>query len=161
MEKFIMLGQSIMAMLSDNRIAILVALAVCIDTVFGCIRAIREHKLNSCFGIDGALRKISMLVSIVLLAVVDLVIHINLLPFLPKEALSFFGLQRVGTAEFFGVLYLCYEAVSVLKNMYLCGLPVYGIWKHVRDFLGKYTDELPDDDEIEAKKGGASDEVRH
>ncbi len=154
MEKFILLGQNILTMLAGNRIAILVALAVCIDTVFGCLRAIREHKLNSCFGIDGALRKIAMLVSVVLLAVVDLVIHINLLPFLPEEALTFFGLQRVGTAEFFGVLYICYEAVSILKNMYLCGLPVYGIWKHVRDFLGKYTDELPDDDEIKAPKHG-------
>lgn len=154
MDKFILLGQSILTMLAGNRIAILVALAVCIDTVFGCIRALREHKLNSCFGIDGALRKIAMLVSVVLLAVVDMVIHINLLPFLPEEALAFFGLQRVGTAEFFGVLYICYEAVSILKNMYLCGLPVYFVWKHVRDFLGKYTDELPDDDEIKAPKHG-------
>lgn len=153
MEKIVILGQSILANLAGNRIAILVALAVCIDTVFGCFRAIREHKLNSCFGIDGALRKIAMVVSIVLLAVVDLVIHINLLPFLPEEALAFFGLQRVGTAEFFGILYICYEAVSILKNMYLCGLPVYGVWKHVRDFLGKYTDELPDSDEVEEKKG--------
>jgi toxin secretion/phage lysis holin len=154
MDKIVLFGQSILAMLAGNRIAILVALAVCIDTVFGCFRAIREHKLNSCFGIDGALRKIAMLVSVVLLAVVDLVIHINLLPFLPEEALAFFGLQRVGTAEFFGVLYICYEAVSILKNMYLCGLPVYFVWKHVRDFLEKYTDELPDDDEIVAPKHG-------
>lgn len=152
MDKIVLLGQSILATLAGNRIAILVALAVCIDTVFGFIRALREHKFNSCFGIDGALRKIAMLVSVVLLAVVDMVIQINLLPFLPKEALAFFGLQRVGTAEFFGVLYICYEAVSILKNMYLCGLPVYGIWKHVRDFLGKYTDELPDDNEIEDAK---------
>lgn len=152
MDKIALFGQSVLAMLTDNRIAILVALAVCIDTVFGCFRAIREHKLNSCFGIDGALRKVAMLASVVLLAVVDMVIHINLLPFLPEEALAFFGLVRVGTAEFFGVLYICYEAVSILKNMYLCGLPVYGIWKHVRDFLRKYTDELPDDDEVEEAK---------
>lgn len=152
MDKIALFGQSVLAMLTGNHIAILVALAVCIDTVFGCFRAIREHKLNSCFGIDGALRKVAMLASVVLLAVVDMVIHINLLPFLPEEALAFFGLVRVGTAEFFGVLYLCYEAVSILKNMYLCGLPVYGVWKHVRDFLGKYTDELPDDDEVKEAK---------
>ena len=159
MDKIVLLGQSILATLAGNRIAILVALAVCIDTVFGFIRALREHKFNSCFGIDGALRKIAMLVSVVLLAVVDMVIQINLLPFLPKEALAFFGLHRVGTAEFFGVLYICYEAVSILKNMYLCGLPVYGIWKHVRDFLGKYTDELPDDDDVEEVQ--QSDRLRY
>ncbi len=146
--------------LAHNPIVQLVVLAVCFDTVFGVIRAIKEHKFNSCFGIDGAIRKISMIISLVCLAVVDLIIDINLLGFVPKEALAFFGLERVGTAEFFGLLYICYEAVSILKNMYLCGLPVYGVWKHVRDFLGKYTDELPDSDEVEVEEA-KKHEVRH
>lgn len=146
--------------LAHNTIVQLVVLAVCFDTVFGVIRAIKEHKFNSCFGIDGAIRKISMIISLVCLAVVDLIIDINLLGFVPKEALAFFGLERVGTAEFFGLLYICYEAVSILKNMYLCGLPVYGVWKHVRDFLGKYTDELPDSDEVEVEEA-KKHEVRH
>ena len=138
--------------LAHNPIVQLVVLAVCFDTIFGVIRAIKEHKFNSCFGIDGAIRKISMIISLVCLAVVDLIIDINLLGFVPKEVLAFFGLERVGTAEFFGLLYICYETVSILKNMYLCGLPVYGVWKHVRDFLGKYTDELPDSDEVEVEE---------
>ena len=38
MEKFVLLGQNIVATLAGNRIAVLVALAVCIDSVFGFIR---------------------------------------------------------------------------------------------------------------------------
>ena len=41
----------------------LVILAVVMDTCFCCIRAIKEHEFNSCFGIDGAIRKISMVAS--------------------------------------------------------------------------------------------------
>ena len=141
--------EPVLLVMMHHRMVQLVVFAVCADTIFGFIRALKEHTFNSCFGIDGAIRKISMILSLTLLVGVDLMIDINLLAFVPKEALAFFGLERVGTAEFFGLLYICYEAVSILKNMYLCGLPVYGIWKHVRDFLGKYTDELPDSDEME------------
>ena len=37
-----------------------------------------------------------------------------------------------------------------LKNMTLCGLPVKKIWETVRNFLGKYTEELPDTEEQDA-----------
>lgn len=32
--------------------------------------------------------------------------------------------------------------------MALCGLPVKKVWEKVREFLAKYTDELPDTDEL-------------
>lgn len=141
--------ESIMPIVNNTMIS-LVIFAIVFDTIFGVGRAIREKKLNSCIGIDGALRKFGMVVAVTGFAILDKMVNFNLVPFLPKEALSFFGLERVGTCEFFCVLFICYEAVSILKNMYLCGLPVYGIWKHVRDFLGNYTDELPDDEEVKA-----------
>lgn len=34
-----------------------VFIAVMLDTVLGLLRAIKEKKFNSCFGIDGAIRK--------------------------------------------------------------------------------------------------------
>jgi len=40
----------------------LVILAVVMDTCFGCIRAIKEHKFNSCFGIDGPIFQLMQLV---------------------------------------------------------------------------------------------------
>ena len=41
------------------------------------------------------------------------------------------------------------EVVSIFKNMALCGLPVKKVWEKVREFLAKYTDELPDTDELD------------
>lgn len=35
------------------------------------------------------------------------------------------------------------------KAMALCGLPVKKVWEKVREFLAKYTDELPDTDELD------------
>lgn len=133
----------------NSRVIQVVMIAVVFDTIFGVIRAVKEHKFNSCFGIDGAIRKISMIVSIAMLAIVDKLVKINLIAFIPDEARQFIGLDMIGTAEFFGLLYICYEVVSILKNMYLCGLPVKKVWEKVRVFLQKYTEELPDADEIE------------
>ena len=70
--------EKIIFTLANNMIIQLVVIAVVMDTIFGIIRAVRERKFNSCFGIDGAIRKISMIVSIVLLGIVDVLIHINL-----------------------------------------------------------------------------------
>ena len=140
---------TVLAEILNNRVIQIVMIAVVFDTIFGVIRAVREHKFNSCFGIDGAIRKISMIVSITMLAIVDRLVKINLIGFVPEEARQFIGLEIIGTAEFFGLLYICYEVVSILKNMYLCGLPVKKIWQTVKAFLQKYTDELPTDKEAE------------
>lgn len=129
----------------QNDIIQMVILAVVMDTVFGIFRAIRQRKLNSSFGIDGAVRKISMMASISFLVILDSIANINLIGFLPEEIREYLG-SKIGTAEFFGLIYLAFEVVSVLKNMALCGLPVRGVWQKVRDFLGKYTDELPSDE---------------
>lgn len=147
------LVEKIISTLVNNVIIQLVAVTVVMDTVFGIIRAVKERRFNSCFGIDGAIRKISMVVSIVLLGIVDVIIHINLIGFLPREAKNWIsanmGINTVGMAAFFGILYLVYEIVSILKNMTLCGLPVKRIWANVKNILQKYTDELPDTDELD------------
>ena len=59
------------------------------------------------------------------------------------------AVDRIGTMEFFAILFVAYEIISILKNMYLCGLPVKKIWQTVKAFLQKYTDELPTDEEAE------------
>lgn len=140
--------------LAHNTIIQLVVIAVVMDTLFGAGRALKQHKFNSSAGIDGAIRKISMLVSLVFLAVIDRLVHINLIGFIPEEARAYFpqSISTIGLAEFFGLLYLCYEVVSILKNMALCGLPVKKLWEAVRKFLGKYTEELPDTEEQDARE---------
>lgn len=138
--------------LALNTIVRLVVVAVVMDTIFGIGRAIREHKFNSSVGIDGAIRKIAMVVSIVFLGAVDALVHINLIAFIPEEVRNYLPTTTIGLAEFFGVLYLCYEVVSILKNMALCSLPVKGVWKRVQAFLGRYTEELPDTEEQDAEQ---------
>ena len=136
--------------ITNNLILRAVFLAIVFDTIFGVLRAIKERKFNSCFGIDGALRKIAMLLSLIFLAIADTLLHINLIGFISEEIRTYLptSIVIIGIAEFFGLLYLAYEIVSVLKNMALCGLPVKKLWQIVRNFLKKYTDELPDDDEM-------------
>ena len=88
-----------------------------------------------------------MILSIILLVIVDYITQFNLIGFLPAEVRRYIG-ERIGISGFFEILYLTYEVVSILKNLVLCGLPVKKVWLYVKMFLSKYTDELPDDDEL-------------
>ena len=135
----------------NNDILKLVAVAIVADTVFGVIRAIKEHKFNSSFGIDGAIRKVSMILCITFCIAVDIVVELNFIGFLPDPALKWLSetlhISRIGLGAFFGVLFIAYEIVSILKNMTLCGLPTKRLYNFVRNFLEKYTDELPSEEE--------------
>ena len=128
---------------AHNKVMELVVLAIVFDTIFGVLRAI-----NSCAGIDGAIRKVGMLISLVFMLAADMLIKVNLIGFIPEAVRSQLGITSVGVAEFFALLYIAYEVVSIFKNMALCGLPVKKVWWKVREFLGKYTDELPDTDNL-------------
>lgn len=126
-----------------------VALAVVFDTIMGVLRAIRERKFNSCIGINGAIRKVGMILSILFLHLADAVVGINFVGFVPKGLWETIGTEtplHLGMAEFFAILFVAYEVVSILKNMTLAGLPVKGLWQKVKDLLSKYTTELPDED---------------
>ena len=136
---------------AHNKLIQLVIIAVIIDTIFGVLRAIKEHNFNSCFGINGAIRKCGMIISIMLLVVVDYITNINMIGFLPDEVRNYIG-NSIGISGFFAILDIAYEVVSILKNMTLCGLPVKKLWLYVKTFLSKYTDELPDDDELAEDK---------
>lgn len=129
---------------AHNKLIQLVIIAVIIDTIFGVLRAVKEHKFNSCFGINGAIRKCGMIISIMLLVVVDYITNFNMIGFLPDEVRNYIG-NSIGISGFFAILDIAYEVVSILKNMALCGLPVKKLWLYVKTFLSKYTDELPDE----------------
>ena len=135
---------------AHDKLLQLVIIAIITDTVFGMLRAIKDHDFNSCFGINGAIRKCAMILSIILLVIVDYITQFNLIGFLPEEVRRYIG-ESIGISGFFEILFLTYEVVSILKNMVLCGLPVKKIWLYVRTFLSKYTDELPSDELSEDK----------
>lgn len=155
--------EKLLEVLSTNLFIKLVIVAVVMDTIFGASRAIKQHKFNSSVGIDGAIRKISMLVSLVFLVIVDMMVKINLIGFIPQEARDYLpeSINTIGLAEFFSILYLCYEIVSILKNMTLCGLPVKKLWQWVRGFLGKYTEELPDTEEQDAEQSKLGEVIKN
>ena len=134
---------------AHNKLIELVVLAIVFDTIFGVLRAIREKRFNSCAGIDGAIRKVGMLISLVFMLAIDQLIKVNLIGFIPETVRTQLGLDTVGVAEFFALRYIAYEVVSILKNMALCGLPVKKIWEKIREFLSNYTEELPDTEELD------------
>lgn len=127
----------------------LLLLAVAADTFFGCVRAWRKRRWNSSVGIDGAIRKVCMVASVCFAAIVDLLLDIDLLFFVPEQVAAWLGLERAGFMAVLGLLFIAYEFVSILKNMVLCGLPVRVMLGPVYEFLQKYTKELPDMDEME------------
>ena len=129
-----------------------VGFAVAIDTVFGLGRAIKQRAWNSSFGINGAIRKIAMIACMSFMVILDAVCGFNIIKLLPDDVISYLTMIKithVGFAEFFGILFVAYECVSILKNMYFCGLPVKWVWAKVYKFLHKYTNELPDTEDID------------
>lgn len=100
------------------------ALWIVFDTFLGCVRAAKDHEFNSSFGINGGIRKAAMLISLVFLMLFDILANFNMAAFLPQELSGALGRPHIGTGEFFAVLYFIYESVSILKNMYRCGLPM-------------------------------------
>lgn len=140
-----MMNQIIMLLYSNSFFKILL-LAVTLDTILGVLRAIKEHKFNSCVGIDGAIRKAAMVLSVLLLMATDVIMHINILFMVPEQYIKILGIDKLGVCEFFCLLFILYELVSILKNMTLCGLPAPSkAKKWVQKFLEDMTEELPDE----------------
>lgn len=118
--------------------------AAILDTVLGVLRAVKEHKFNSSAGIDGAIRKVAMMFSVIFLILVDSLVDMNFLFMIPEEYLKYLGIAKLGICELFCLLFIMYEAVSILKNMTLCGLPVPAKIKYfIQKFLENMTEELP------------------
>ena len=72
--------------------------------------------------------------------------HINVLSMVPEEYVQLLGIDKMGICEFFSLLFILYELVSILKNMTLCGLPVpTKIKRWIQKFLDDMTEELPEE----------------
>ena len=123
----------------------LLFVAICADMVFGSLRAVKYRCWNSAVGIDGGIRKIGMVASVMLLSLMDLILPVNVIGWVAPsvaDVLSRGGVAKIGITELFALLFILYELTSVLKNMLLCGIPVpNGIRKRVAGFLENMTDE--------------------
>lgn len=125
--------------LAQNSCFKLLIIFVVFDTTFGILRAIRERKINSCIGIDGMIRKSGMILSSLFLYIIDRLIDINFLGFIPDSFLNLVGIESVGIGELFGILFIIFEALSVLKNMYKCKMPIP---KKLNEWLEKVLTEF-------------------
>lgn len=117
---------------------------IALDTIFGILRALKEKSLNSTIGIDGIIRKVGMLISIFFLALIDNIVSINFIGFLPQEVKTFLHIEQIGITDLFNVLFIVFEALSILKNMILCKLPIPKklqefLEKIMKDFTGEIT----------------------
>ena len=126
----------------DNTLFKLVIIMIVMDVVFGSLRAAKERDFNSSIGIDGGIRKIGMLISLVCLVFVDILCPVNLIGFMPDTLRDYMHIQDISVMEFFALLYIVYEVLSVLKNMTLSGLPVRRVWIAIKSFLQKNTGEF-------------------
>ena len=127
----------------------LLLIAICADMVFGSLRAAKYHCWNSAVGIDGAIRKAGMLACVLMFTAIDMMMRIDVLSWLPADAknvLDSCGVVKMGVTELFALLFILYEATSVLKNMLLCGLPVpAGLREKLGAWLSTMTEETQAD----------------
>ena len=117
-----------------------------LDVLFGLLRAAKDHEWNSTVGIDGLIRKTGMILAAFIIGIIDRIAGVNFLGFIPESVLEYLPLKQVGIASFFCILYIIFEALSVLKNMYKCGIPIpkklEGLLKRLlQDFTSEIKEE--------------------
>lgn len=140
---------TIISFLSGHLFFEILVYAIILDTILGILRAIKEHKFNSSVGIDGMIRKVAMLFSVIFLMLIDSIIQIDFLFMIPDEYLNYVGVDKFGICALFCILFIVFESVSVLKNMSLCGLPIpMKVKEFLMKFLGQMTEELPSDTKL-------------
>lgn len=128
----------IYSLVNNSAIKVL-AIFIILDTIMGILRAIKYKKINSAIGIDGMIRKAGMVLSIFFFYLVDFVIKIDLIGFIPEETKTFLNINKIGMGDLFSLIFITFEFLSVLKNMTLCKLPIP---KKLQNFLNKLLKEF-------------------
>lgn len=124
--------------ISNQEIKVLIIVIV-LDTIFGILRAIKEKSLNSSIGIDGIIRKVGMIIAIFFLSMIDFIVDIDLIGFIPETIKEVLHFQKVGISDLFTLLFIIFETLSIFKNMILCKLPIP---KKLQEFLEKAMKEF-------------------
>lgn len=125
----------------------ILGIVITLDTIFGILRAIKEKSLNSCIGIDGIIRKVGMLISIIFLMAIDTIIHLDLIGFIPDSIKEILNFGKVGIADLFMILFIAFEILSIFKNMILCKLPIpKKLQQFLENAMKEFTGEIKQDD---------------
>ena len=121
----------------------LLVIFIVLDVIFGVLRAIKEGKLNSTIGIDGIIRKVGMIITICFCILVDTIVQVDLIAFIPENVKSVLGLSKIGVSMIFNILYIVFEILSIFKNMYRCKLPLPKKLKvYLEKILKEFTSEI-------------------
>lgn len=130
-------------LLTDNIYLKSLILFIVFDVIFGVLRALKERKINSTIGIDGIIRKCGMMLSIILCLIIDNIINIDLIIFIPEEIKSYIGINKAGITFLFNSLYIVFEILSIMKNMVKCELPIPKKIKNILEkILKEFTKEM-------------------
>lgn len=132
-------------LLNNDGVKIL-CIVIVLDTIFGILRAIKERSVNSAIGIDGIIRKVGMLVAIFFLALIDLIINLDLIGFIPEPLKNYLSLGHVGICDIFDILFIVFEILSIFKNMILCKLPIpVKFQEFLENIMKEFTGEIKND----------------
>lgn len=132
-----------MEILIQNKMIQVLSVFIVLDVIFGILRSIKQHKTNSCIGIDGIVRKTSMLFTITGCIILDNLVKIDLIHFIPNEVKESLNLGSIGIADLFASLYCIFEILSIFKNMYKIGIPLPIKLKNLLEkILKEFTNEL-------------------
>ena len=131
--------------LNDHSIQLLV-MFISLDVIFGFLRSIKEHKTNSTIGIDGIIRKTGMMITIVSTIVIDKMVGIDLIAFIPTELKNYLNIGTCGITLLFNSLYIIFEILSIMKNMRRCNIPLPAKLNIYLDkLLKEFTDEIKEE----------------
>lgn len=127
----------------NNKLLQILVIVIFLDTIFGILRALREKKINSTIGIDGIIRKTGMIICIIFLLMIDYIINVDLIGFIPEEIKEVMQFKKLGISDLFNLLFIVFEMLSILKNMILCKLPIpKKFQKFLEDIMQNFTGEM-------------------
>lgn len=127
--------------LFNNKLIQVLVIFIVLDVIFGILGSIKQKKTNSTIGIDGIIRKIGMLFSIAGCVILDKVVEIDLVFFLPEQIKNYFG--SIGIASLFAIIYCLFETLSIFKNMMRCKIPLpKKLKKYIEKLLEEFTNEV-------------------
>jgi toxin secretion/phage lysis holin len=134
-------------LINNKEIKVLI-IVIALDTVFGILRALKQKKVNSSIGIDGIIRKVGMLIAVTFLRGIDAIVTIDLIGFIPEMIKDYANIGTLGVADLFGFLFIIFEALSIIKNMILCELPIpKKLQLALESIMKEFTGELHNKDE--------------
>lgn len=137
-----------MEKLVNNSVIQVLVVFIVLDVIFGMLRSIKQHKTNSTIGIDGIIRKCAIMFTIVGCVVLDNIVNINIISFVPDSIRESLNITKIGTSEMFGILYCVFELLSIFKNMYKIGLPLpIKLKNFLEKILKEFTSEVNEEKE--------------